>query len=112
RPAYLDRVVVNEGNADPVAAARRILRGRSLVNAQGDLGVPPSIVQQVVQGSAAQRRQFVAGPSTGTVRFVGLNPNVPPFDDVDVRRAVAAGLDRRALRQRLGGSLVGDVPTH
>lgn len=112
RPAYLDSVVVDEGNADPVAASRQILRGRGLVNAQADLGVPPSIVRQVVLGSAAQRRQFVAGTSTGRVRYVSLRTTRAPFDDVDVRRAIAAGLDRRALRRRLGGPLVGEVATH
>jgi peptide/nickel transport system substrate-binding protein len=112
RPAYVDQIVLSEGNSDPVASARRILTGRSLVNGQADFNVPPPIIKQIAQGSAAQKKQFVAGTSTGRVRYVSLNTTIKPFDNVDVRKAIVAATDRNALRQKLGGPLAGDIPTH
>ena len=37
---------------------------------------------------------------------------MPPFDDVNVRKAVVAAADRTALRNKRGGELVGPVATH
>ena len=103
RPAYLDRIVVSEGNSDPIAASRRILSGSSLVNSQADFNVPPQIIKQIAQGAASQKKQFVAGTSTGRVRYVSLNTTIKPFDNADVRKAITAAMDRNALRQKLGG---------
>src|SRR5205823_15122053 len=36
----------------------------------------------------------------------------PPFDDVHVRRALSWALDRAALRDAVGGPLVGQIATH
>ena len=41
-----------------------------------------------------------------------MNTTIPPFDDVDVRRAVVAGFDREAMRLTFGGEVSGDIPTH
>ena len=41
-----------------------------------------------------------------------MNTTVKPFDDINVRKAVAAGLDRNALRLTRGGELLGDIATH
>ncbi|TML30908.1 MAG: hypothetical protein E6G30_02085 [Actinobacteria bacterium] len=112
RPAYLDSIVVSEGNSDPIAASRRILSGSSLVNGQADFNVPPQTIKQISQGSASQKKQFVAGTSTGRVRYVSLNTTIKPFDNADVRKAITAAMDRNALRQKMGGPLAGDIPTH
>ena len=41
-----------------------------------------------------------------------MNTTVKPFDDINVRKAVIAGLDRNALRLTRGGELLGDIATH
>lgn len=110
KPAYLDKIVFNEGNADAISAARRILSGKNQVNGQADFNVPPQILKQASQGSQAP--QLIVGPSTGRVRYISMNTTIKPFDNVDVRKAVAAAIDRNALRLALGGQLSGDIPTH
>jgi peptide/nickel transport system substrate-binding protein len=110
RPAYLDRIEVNEGNSDPIGTARRILDGNAMVNAQADFNPPPQILKSLSRGS--QAGQLVVGPQTGRVRYVAMNTTIKPFDNVNVRRAVAAAMDRAAMRQTMGGPLTGDIPTH
>jgi peptide/nickel transport system substrate-binding protein len=112
RPAYLDKVVVSEGNADATSAARHILQGQSLVNGPADFNVPPQILTQLSQGSDPQKKQLVVGGNTGRVRYISLNTTIKPFDDLNVRKAVAAAVNRTFLRQPLGGPLAGDVATH
>jgi peptide/nickel transport system substrate-binding protein len=107
KPAYLDAINIEEG-ADPDVASRRILSGQSLVN--GDFQLPPSILKSVSTGS--KKAQLVVAPPTGRFRYIALDTRKKPFDDVNVRRAIAAAFDRNALRQAFGGPLVGEIPTH
>jgi peptide/nickel transport system substrate-binding protein len=106
RPAYLDRIVVKNG-ADPTVAARQVLQGTSMLS--GDAGAPPTAILK--QGLTSRKDQFKTAPSGGN-RFVALNTTVKPFDNVNVRRAVAAVIDRSALRQTRGGPAVGSLATH
>jgi peptide/nickel transport system substrate-binding protein len=112
RPAYLDKIVLQEGNVDAVSAARRILQGQSLVNGQADFNIPPQILKQLSQGSDTQKKQLVVGGNTGRVRYISLNNTIKPFNDINVRKAIAAAINREFLRQPLGGPLAGDIPTH
>ena len=106
RPAYLDRIVVEEGNEDATVAGRRILNGTGLL--QGDGAPPAPVLKQAVERF---KEQVVLVPSGG-YRIVSLNTTVKPFDDVNVRKAVLAAFDREAMRLTRGGELLGDVPTH
>jgi peptide/nickel transport system substrate-binding protein len=106
RPAHVDRIVVREGNADTTLASRQILAGSASVN--GDFAAPPAILKSLA--GAARRRQLVSTP-LGT-QYVALNTAIPPFDDLDVRRAVLAGFDRRAMWLAHGGSATGVVASH
>ena len=45
-------------------------------------------------------------------RYIALNTTIPPFDNVNVRKAVSAAIDRDALRPTRGGAVVGDIATH
>jgi peptide/nickel transport system substrate-binding protein len=112
RPAYLDKVVLQEGNVDAVSSARRILQGQSLVNGQADFNIPPQILKPLSQGSDAQKKQLVVGGNTGRVRYISLNNTIKPFDNPNVRKAIAAAMNREFLRQPMGGPLAGDTPTH
>jgi peptide/nickel transport system substrate-binding protein len=106
RPAYLDGIEIREGNDDTVAASRRVLRGENLIT--GDYTVPTEALRDASQNSPDQ----VLLPPSGGNRYISLNTQVEPFDDINVRKAVIAGLDRDALRLTRGGPAVGDIPTH
>ncbi len=43
---------------------------------------------------------------------MALNTQIPPFDDINVRKAVLAAADREAMRLARGGELVGPIATH
>lgn len=107
RPAYLDSIQIDEGFADTSSASRKILEGSALVN--GDITPPPTVTKEAA--SSAEEGQLVASPSGGN-RYIALNTQEPPFDDLDVRKAVVAASDRTALRNTRGGELIGGVANH
>jgi len=109
RPAYLDSITIQEGFTDPTTASQKILGGSDQVS--GDFVPSKSIIQQVASGQKYSPDQMSFSPSGGN-RFVALNTSEPPFNDINVRKAVIAGTDRTALRNTRGGELVGAVATH
>jgi len=106
KPAYLDEIDNLEGNDDTTVASRRILTGQSMIN--GDWTPPPAILKQA---SSRYKGQLVVIPGA-TVRYVSLNTKIAPFNDINVRKAVLAGMDRAAMRLARGGPLIGDMATH
>jgi len=106
RPAYLDNITVQEGFADTVSASKKILSGDSQVN--GDFSTPPDSLKEAAQ---KYPDQLTLTPSGGN-RYVSLNTSEPPFDDINVRKATIAGVNRTDLRNTRGGELVGPVATH
>jgi peptide/nickel transport system substrate-binding protein len=106
RPAYLDEIDNLQGNDDPGVASRRILTGKSMVN--GDFAPLPENLKDAYDN---RKEQLKLVPSGGG-RWVSMNTTVKPFDDLNVRKAVAAGMDRDALRLTRGGALLGDIATH
>jgi peptide/nickel transport system substrate-binding protein len=109
RPAYVDAINIQEGFSDPTSASQKILSGDSQIS--GDFPPSKTIVQQVATGDKYSTDQMVAVPSGGN-RYIALNTTKPPFDDINVRKAVIAGSDRTALRNTRGGELFGPVATH
>jgi peptide/nickel transport system substrate-binding protein len=106
RPAYLDNITVQEGFSDTVSASKKILSGDSQVN--GDFSTPPDSLKEAAQ---KYPDQLTLTPSGGN-RYVSLNTSKPPFDDINVRKATIAGVNRTDLRNTRGGELVGPVATH
>jgi peptide/nickel transport system substrate-binding protein len=107
RPAYLDEITIQEGFADTVSAGKKVLTGNAEVN--GDFGAPPSVIKQAA--TSGEDGQLQLAP-TGGNRYIALNTQDPPFDDINVRKAVIAGSNRTDLRNTRGGELVGPVATH
>jgi peptide/nickel transport system substrate-binding protein len=107
KPAYLDSITIKEGN-DPDVASRQILEGDSMVS--GDFQLPAPILRSVSQGD--QKDLMELSPPTGRFRYIAVRTDRPPFDDVNVRKALNAGFDKEALRQAFGGPITGDIPTH
>ena len=106
RPAYVDKILVLGGN-DIDVASRRILSGEKLVN--GDFAAPPV---NVLRTALSTRKDQVTIVPSGGNRFISLNTTIKPFDDVNVRRAASAALDRTALRLTRGGPTLGPIATH
>jgi peptide/nickel transport system substrate-binding protein len=109
RPAYLDSITVQEGFADPTSASKKILDGSSSVS--GDFPPSPTVVKEVAQGGKYDPSLMTATPSGGN-RYIALNTAEPPFDDINLRKAVIANADRVALRNTRGGELFGPVMNH
>jgi len=103
RPAYVNRVEWSIGT-DPNVAGRQILRGRDLIN--GDTPTAP-----VVKQAVTRRKDQIAFTTLGN-RYITMNTKLAPFDDVNVRRAVLAAFDRRALAATRGGATVGHIANH
>ena len=66
-----------------------------------------AIVKQAFQRYRAQITFVPLGN-----RYVGLNTTLPPFNNINVRKAVSAAMDRVALQKTRGGPLAGDIATH
>ena len=75
----------------------------------GDFTTPPSAIKQAVD--PGEPGQLTLTPSGGN-RYVALNTQKPPFDDINVRKAVVANSNRTDLRNTRGGELTGPVATH
>jgi peptide/nickel transport system substrate-binding protein len=106
RPAYLDGFEFAEGFTDVNSAVRKILTGNSQVN--GDILPEP---EGLKLAATEYPDQMGLAPGSGD-RYISLNTSIPPFNDINVRKAVLAGFDRDAVRLARGGPLAGDMPTH
>ena len=96
RPAFADRIETVPMENRQVAA-ESVLTGENVVS--GDFEAPADPLREALR----QRPDQVAPVTAGTIRYASLNTRVEPLDDVDVRRALTAALDRTAAREALGG---------
>jgi peptide/nickel transport system substrate-binding protein len=106
KPAYLDEILALAGNDDTNVASRRILTGQSMVNGDWSPGGPT-----LKEASTKFKDQLIIVP-TASIRYVAINTTVKPFDNLNVRKAVSAGMDRNALRLARGGPSIGGMATH
>jgi peptide/nickel transport system substrate-binding protein len=104
RPAYLNEVDFRIGGSATVSG-RQVLAGDGLV--LGD-SPTPALVKKAYQTA---RDQIFFSPGAGS-RYAALNTTIPPFDDANLRKAVAAALDRDQMRRIRGGEVVGDIASH
>jgi len=104
RPAYLDGIRWSIGGS-PSVSGRQALQGHGLVLADAPTAPLIKLAYQ------RYRSQILFVPGGGS-RYVALNTQVTPFDDENLRKALAASLDRERMRLVRGGALIGDVSTH
>jgi peptide/nickel transport system substrate-binding protein len=107
RPAYVDKIVFDEG-IDPNVGNRKIIQGQNLVGNPTDLSPPPAFLK----ANLSKKDNLIPGPYTDRVRYIALNQTKKPFDDANVRKAVAAGLNRTAMQLAFGGKTIGAVANH
>ena len=106
RPAYLNKIVVQEGFSEPNSAVTKILTGQSMVNFDFD-----ATGEGLELAATHYPHQLSLTPSGGN-RYVALNMAKPPFNNISTRKAVIAATDRVALLATRGGPLSGIVATH
>jgi peptide/nickel transport system substrate-binding protein len=106
RPAFLDEIEIQGGNDDTAVATRRILSGESM--ASGEIEPPASQLKRLLESN---KTELSAVPGGGW-RMISMDNSRPPFDNIDVRKAVIAGFDRNAARQQRGGEALGPIAQH
>lgn len=106
RPAYADKIVVQEGFSDTNSAVSKILTGSHMFNFDFNA------TGQALKTAALNYPKQLSLTSAGGNRYVAFNTTKPPFDNIDVRKAVIAGSNRVALLATRGGLLSGAVATH
>jgi len=106
RPAFLDEIDIQAGNDDTAVATRRILSGENM--ASGEIEPPANQLKRLLE---TNKTALSAVPGGGW-RMISMDTSRPPFDDIDVRKAVIAGFDRTAVRQQRGGEALGPIAQH
>ena len=106
RPAFLDEIDIQAGNDDTAVATRRILSGESM--ASGEIEPPANQLKRLLESN---KTELSAVPGGGW-RMISMDTSRPPFDDIDVRKAVIAGFNRAAARQQRGGEALGPIAQH
>jgi peptide/nickel transport system substrate-binding protein len=103
RPAYADKIVWKAGG-DANVLARQTLASPNLLMADG----PPAPVLK----TAYQTKKSQLSIATLGDYYASLNTSVPPFNNLNLRKAAIAAANRQAYLQVRGGKLVGTVATH
>jgi len=106
RPAFVDEWDIQAGNEDAGAATRRVLGGESLI--LGELEPPAARLEELLETNKTE----LSAVSGGGWRMISMDTSRPPFDNIDVRKAVIAGFDRNAARQQRGGEALGPIAQH
>jgi peptide/nickel transport system substrate-binding protein len=105
RPAHLDAIRIHTNAFDGIVAARQVLAGSHKIS---NITPPPTILKDLSDQHSDQAVRL----SSGGYRFLPINTTIKPFDKRDVRKAVLAVFDRRAVRLARGGAATGPLATH
>jgi peptide/nickel transport system substrate-binding protein len=104
RPAYLNEIDIKIGGTNSVLG-RQVLEGTNLVENE-----PPA--QNIVRLAVEKyKNQLEISPGAGD-HYIGVNNKVAPFNNVNLRKAFWAALDRAAMVKARGGALFTNVATH
>jgi len=103
RPAYVDEIDWKTGGDASVVAKQTVASPNQLMMD----GPPPDVLQQVYTNNRSQ----VAFVPLGE-RYVALNTQKPPFNNINVRKAVIAVTDKYRMNLVRGGALIGVPGTH
>ena len=103
RPAYADKIVWNAG-ADTTVAAKQTLDSTNLLMADGPGGPETKVAYE------NNKTQLSIAPLGAY--WASLNTSVPPFNNINLRKAAIAAQNREAYLLARGGKLVGEVATH
>jgi peptide/nickel transport system substrate-binding protein len=104
RPAYLNQIDINIGG-EPAVIGQQVLKGQDVV--QNDAPAP-SIVKEAYERYPGQ---ITFTPASGTY-YASLDNAHGPLQNIDLRKAVWAELDRDAIVKARGGPLTAQPMTH
>jgi peptide/nickel transport system substrate-binding protein len=107
RPAYPDSIQVSIGG-DNNDLYNKIDAGELDFVVDGI--VPPEELKKYSTTPDLQGR--LNKYNSDAVRYLSFNVAQPPFDDVNVRKAVNYAIDKAGMRQLRGGPLTGDIAGH
>ena len=103
RPAYADKITWRTGGDAGVVSRQTLDGGPTLM-----IDTPtPDVIKRAYQ---RQRSQIAFVPLGA--RYAGLNTQKKPTDDVNVRKAIVAVVNKFAMNVVRGGSLIGVPGTH
>ena len=71
----------------------------------GEIEPPANQLKRLLESN---KTELSAVPGGGW-RMISMDTSRPPFDDLNVRKAVIAGFDRNAVRQQRGGEALGPI---
>lgn len=103
-PAYLDQINISIGG-DPAVTGPQVLKGSSMV----EFDTPTHATVQEAYQHYPSEITFTTGAGD---HYMTLNNSRPPFNNVNIRRAVYANLNRDAIIKEKGGVLTGEPGTH
>jgi peptide/nickel transport system substrate-binding protein len=108
RRAYADRIEITVEGPPDVAAAK--VDDDRLDFNLGQLVPTPEQIERYSSDPELERRLLA---HVGNVmRYINLNVAVPPFDDIQVRKAVNLAIDKEALRTAVRGGLGSRIAGH
>ena len=107
RPAYADGIEVTMGG-DNNDLYNKIEAGELDFVVDGI--VPRDKLKEYATNPDLQDRLHVN--NSDGIRYLSFNLAQPPFDDINVRKAVNYALNKEGMRQLRGGELLGDIAGH
>jgi peptide/nickel transport system substrate-binding protein len=103
-PAYLNQINLSIGG-DPSVIGPQTLKGKDMV----EYDTPTHATVQEAYQHYPSQITFTTGAGD---HYMTLNNSKPPFNNVNLRRAVYANLNRDAIIKEKGGVLTGEPGTH
>jgi peptide/nickel transport system substrate-binding protein len=104
-PAYLDSILIRETARDDSLAVSQALDGHDTV---ANDATPGSVLEGALKTEPTQL-ELLTPPGWDNISF---NTKIVPLNNLDVRRAIVAAIDRNALLQVVGGPSYGSLQTH
>jgi peptide/nickel transport system substrate-binding protein len=108
RGAFVDEIDITITSESPEALANKVDSGT--LDEAFD-GVPPVDQLQHYETTPDLKDQVHINPSDA-VRYISMNIAEPPFDDINVRKAVNFIIDKNQLRVARGGPAFGEIANH
>jgi peptide/nickel transport system substrate-binding protein len=103
-PASLNQINISMGGS-PSVIGPQVLKGSDMV----EFDTPTHATVQEAYQHYPSQITFTTGAGD---HYMTLNNSQPPFNNVNLRRAVYANLDRVAIVKEKGGALTGEPGTH
>jgi peptide/nickel transport system substrate-binding protein len=103
-PAYLNQIDISLGG-NPSVIGPQVLKGSDMV----EFDTPTHATVEEAYLHYPSQITFTTGAGD---HYMTLNNSQPPFNNVNLRRAVYANLDRDAIVKEKGGALTGEPATH